>query len=117
MNATSNNCRFSILGGGGAAIASVAYASWGIDSTTPTTPGAWGGSFSANDETTGQMVTGATGTGLVAFVKGVLRITTGGTIIPSVALANANAAVVGINSYFRIWPVGNGTVTTVGNWT
>jgi hypothetical protein len=51
-----------------------------------------------------------------AFVQGILRVNAGGTIIPQVSLGIAAAAVVGRDSYFRIWPWGNGTVTSVGNW-
>jgi len=51
-----------------------------------------------------------------AIIKGTIRVTVAGTVIPQVSLNTAAAAVVGSNSYFRAWPVGNGTVTNVGNW-
>jgi hypothetical protein len=51
-----------------------------------------------------------------AFIKGIIRVTVAGTVIPQVSLNTAAAAVVGTNSYFRAWSVGNGTVTNVGNW-
>lgn len=51
-----------------------------------------------------------------AMIKGIIRVTGAGTVIPQVSLITAAAAVVAINSYFKCYPVGNGTVTTVGNW-
>jgi len=51
-----------------------------------------------------------------AHIRGKVRITTGGTVIPQVSLGQAAAAVVGADSYFRVWPAGSSTVTNVGNW-
>jgi hypothetical protein len=51
-----------------------------------------------------------------AIIKGKLRISAAGTLIPEVSLATAAAAIVAVDSYFRIWPVGSSTVTNVGAW-
>jgi hypothetical protein len=51
-----------------------------------------------------------------ARIWGIVRINAGGTLIPQVSLGVASAAIVGVNSYFRIWPVGTNSVTNVGNW-
>ena len=51
-----------------------------------------------------------------AFIKGIIRVTVAGTVIPQVSLTVAAAAVVGVNSYFKISPIGNSTVVSVGNW-
>jgi len=53
-----------------------------------------------------------------AFIRGTIKITTAGTIIPSVSLGIASAAVVGANSYFKISPISktNNANITVGNW-
>lgn len=51
-----------------------------------------------------------------AIIRGIIRINAGGTVIPQVALSVAAAAVVGVNSYFRMVPMGTNTVTNVGNW-
>jgi hypothetical protein len=59
----------------------------------------------ANTNTTGQ-----------ARISGLLRVNGGGTVIPQVSLGIAAAAVVGVNAYFRIVPVGSNTVLSVGNW-
>lgn len=50
------------------------------------------------------------------LIKGVIRVNAGGTLIPQVSLGKAAAAIVGTDSYFRIWPAGAGSVTNVGNW-
>ena len=52
----------------------------------------------------------------VAFIKGIVRVTTAGTLIPQVSLTSAAAAVVQLDSYFKIAPLGSQTVTSVGNW-
>jgi hypothetical protein len=51
-----------------------------------------------------------------AFIKGIIRVTVTGTVIPQVSLGVAAAAIVGVNSYFKATPIGSATVTTVGNW-
>lgn len=51
-----------------------------------------------------------------ARIKGIVRVTNSGTIIPRVSLGVAAAAVVGANSWFKITPLGSSSVTNVGNW-
>jgi len=51
-----------------------------------------------------------------AKVRGKIVIGAAGTIIPAFAVSVAAAAVVGVDSYFRIWAVGSNTVQSVGNW-
>ena len=51
-----------------------------------------------------------------AVIQGKLVIGTAGTLIPSIGYSVAAAAVVGADSYFRIWPAGSSTVQSVGNW-
>jgi hypothetical protein len=62
------------------------------------------------------LVTATTNTVGWAKVWGKVRVNAAGTLIPQVSLGIASAAVVGVDSYFRIWPVGAATVTRVGNW-
>ena len=57
------------------------------------------------------------GTVGIAFIKGIIRVTVAGTVIPQVSLGVAAAAVVQAGSYFKVSPLGNvSTVATVGNW-
>lgn len=51
-----------------------------------------------------------------ARINGIINISSSGTVIPQVSLGIAAAAVVGVGSYFRVRPIGNTTVTSVGNW-
>jgi hypothetical protein len=51
-----------------------------------------------------------------AKITGIIRVTTAGTIIPSVSLNTAAAAVVAVGSYFKICQIGTQSATTVGNW-
>jgi hypothetical protein len=60
--------------------------------------------------------TASTGTVGTALIKGIMRVTVTGTVIPQVSLTVASAAVVQANSYFKVSPIGNATVATVGNW-
>ena len=63
------------------------------------------------------LVTNSTGTVGSAVIKGIIRVTSAGTIIPQVSLTVASAAIVSANSYFKVSPLGNvSTVATVGNW-
>lgn len=58
-----------------------------------------------------------TTTGLTLYVRGTMRINSGGTVTPQLTQVTASAAaVVQPNSFFRCWPIGSNTVTTVGNW-
>jgi hypothetical protein len=63
------------------------------------------------------LVTNSTGTVGSAMIKGIMRITVAGTVIPQVSMTTAIAAIVSAGSYFRVSPIGNATVATVGNWT
>ena len=52
-----------------------------------------------------------------ARITGKVRISAAGTVVPQVSLGVAAAAVVGVDSYFRIWQVASSaTATTAGNW-
>jgi hypothetical protein len=62
------------------------------------------------------IVTATTATVGWAKVWGKIRVNASGTLIPQVSLGVAAAAVVGADSYFRIWPAGASAVTNVGNW-
>lgn len=62
------------------------------------------------------LCTASTSTTGYAFIRGVIRVTVAGTIIPQVSQTTAAAAVVGANSYFWVNQIGNSTVATVGNW-
>ena len=51
-----------------------------------------------------------------ACIKGILRVSAPGTVIPEVSLTVPAAAVVAANSYFKVSPLGSSGLTNVGNW-
>jgi hypothetical protein len=116
MSATSGNLRFDVLGAGTATLTNAAWSAVGLDNSTIGTAAANGGSFTASNVSTGNIVTAGAGTGLIANITGVIRVNAGGTIIPSVGLTTAAAAVVGTNTWFRIRKIGSGSVTSLGSW-
>lgn len=62
------------------------------------------------------LTTANTNTVGMAYINGVIRVTVAGTVIPQVSLGAANAAVVGLDSYFRAYQIGNASAAYVGNW-
>lgn len=119
MSGTTGNGAFSIIGAGSANIATARTVmhAVGIDATTTGTPAAQGGAFvqAANAFTT-NTVTAGTGTAMGVRISGVIDVTVAGTIIPSIALQTASAAVVKAGSFFRIQRIGNTATATLGNW-
>ncbi len=112
MSATSGNCGFDVLGAGTATFTSVTWISTARDATNLNVAVSPSTVFSSAAAQTGDIATPATTTGLYAVVRGTIRVNAGGTIIPSTNLANAAAAVVGVNSYFKLTPIGSSSVTS-----
>lgn len=114
MSATSGNASVSILGAGTATLTGIMQHAIGLDNTTPTTAAAHGGSVSVNPGV--NTATAGTGTGLVVSVRGTFRVTVSGTIIPSITLATAAAAIVQAGSYFKCAKIGESGDNTKGSW-
>lgn len=114
MSATSGNATVSLLGAGTATVDRVGQAAFGMDQSTPTTAAAVSGAVSVNTGT--NIATAATGTGMFASIRGMFRVTAAGTIIPSISLATAAAAIVQANSYFKCAKVAESGETYVGAW-
>lgn len=81
---------------------------------TLATAAAW--TSSVNTAANVAIATASTATVAAAYIRGILTVGTGGTIIPQVSLGVAAAAVVSTDSFFRLWPVGSNSVQSVGNW-
>jgi hypothetical protein len=116
MSGTTGNSKFS-LEVGTAVLGGVMQAVWGWDMAAGANTAAASGSYALT--ATGlptTMHTTATTTAQHSYVTGTFEVTTAGTVIPSIALQTAAAAVVGIGSYFECWQVGSTSMTTVGNW-
>lgn len=116
MSGTSGNFAFNPIGSGTATVDRVGYAAHGIDNTTPLNAGTQTGSASVTAASAASVVTAGTGTGAVASIRGMFRVSAGGTIIPSVSLVTAAAAVMKAGSYFKIEKIGESSETSLGAW-
>jgi hypothetical protein len=99
---------------GGTATISQSWRSSAAKSAALATATAMEQTFSTTANAT--IVTANTSTTGMAYINGVLRVTVAGTVVPQVSLGVANAAVVGLDSYFRAYQVGNSSAAYVGNW-
>jgi hypothetical protein len=117
MSGTSGNAAFQLRGAGTATLARILYQASGKDSTTPLATGTHNGTASVTQNSAASMVAVAVGTGMEASLRGTFDITAGGTIIPSIALVTAAAAVVKAGSYFKCWRAGDTATNTLGAWT
>ena len=99
---------------GGTATISQSWRSSAAKSAALATATATEQTFSTTANAT--IVTANTSTTGMAYINGVLRVTVAGTVVPQVSLGVANAAVVGLDSYFRAYQVGNSSAAYVGNW-
>ena len=116
MSATSGNLAFDILGAGTATISKALYYSIGIDSSTPTAAAAPSATLSTGAQSAASIVLAATGTGVVASGRGMFRVSVGGSIIPSLTLVTASAAVVKDMSYFKCRRIGAPAAVSQGDW-
>lgn len=113
MSASSGSFGFAL--GGSATLTSIFWTSVAMKASTQTTATALLGTSNATNANT-TLVTANTSTAAMCRIRGIVRTNVGGTIIPQVSLGIAAAAVVGVGARFRCWPIGSGSVTSVGNW-
>lgn len=116
MSATSGNLGWDLKGAGTATIDTVFQSAMGRDSTTSTTVGTIGGLFMITSAFATSLVTAATGTGLWLEVKGFFNVTARGTIIPSVNLITAAAAVVNAGTCMRVTQLGPNGANSSTDW-
>ena len=113
MSGSSGSFGF-VLGG-----TATATARWVADASMPSatnnTPTAGYQTFSTLAGTTALTANSTNGNG-VAMIKGLIRISSAGTIIPQVSLTVAAAAVVQLDAFFKVSPLGAAAVGSVGNW-
>jgi len=113
----SSNAAFDPIGAGTAVADRFGYQAFGQDNNSPLNAGAMGRSATVTQQTVASAITSGTGSGMVMQVMGMFRISTGGTIIPSITLAVAAAATLKAGSHFRISKIGESSETYVGAWT
>jgi hypothetical protein len=118
MSATSGSFGFALVGGTGPATFTQQWRSIAQKGTaTLTTATATQATYSTAANTT--IATASTNTVGYAWIKGIINVTVAGTIIPSVSLGVAAAAVVGVGSYFKVSPfsgTSGATNIAIGNW-
>lgn len=116
MSATSGNGQFQLVGAGTAAVGTVKIFRTGRDTSAPQTVAAYDSAIDNSATSSASMQTAATGTALSSYMRGTFEVTAGGTIIPSIALVTAAAAVVEAGSYFMCHRIGSVSLATVGQW-
>lgn len=110
---SSSSGSFGFALGGTAAIAAQLWETEGNKAALATAASAQN---TVNTAANTAIVTATTNTVGWARVNGKIRVTASGTVIPQVSLGVAAAAVVGTDSYFRIWSAGSSSVMTIGDW-
>lgn len=116
MSGTSGNAAFDILGAGTAVLGTVFYHVSGADQGNLTNQSNQTGSFSQAGQSQAAMVTAGTGATLGAEIYGTFEVSTAGTIIPSVTLANAAAATVVAGTFFTCRRKAPTATAAVGDW-
>jgi hypothetical protein len=115
MSATSGNADYDLLGAGTATLGTILHHFFGQDAAI-NTAGAVGGSYAVVASSPASAVTAATQTSLLLQIRGTFEVTSTGTIIPSLALVTAAAAVVQAGSYMKFMRLGDNSVVSVGQW-
>lgn len=112
MSNTSGTFGFAL---GGTATKTNSYQSYATKSNNALTTAVAASTAFGTGNTTA-LTANTTSTSGNALIRGFIRVTVAGTIIPQVSLTQASAATIAANSYFKVSPIGNDTVTTIGNW-
>jgi hypothetical protein len=114
--ATSHTTAFSPIGSGTATVTTLwwAYLWSAAAETISTTQSA----VICNDTSAKVLNAASTAVETTILVKGIIRCTSGGTIVPQITFS-ANPTGTNeckANSYFKIWPIGTNTVASIGAW-
>lgn len=115
MSATSGNALIDWLGAGNAVCGAWLWSYYGKDGTNATAA-ALNGAARVTQDSAASIVLAGTGTGMFIRAEGTFEVTTGGTIIPSIDLVTANAAIVAVGSYFMCERLGDHTAISQGAW-
>ena len=118
MSATSGNGRFDLSGGGTATLGRIMQSSTGRDvATVGSLPTAQSGAMVAANVFTTNTVLAGVAVAMEVSVTGSFDVTVTGTIIPSILLTTAVAAIVQAGSRFRCQRIADTGAVTVGTWT
>lgn len=116
MSTTSGNALINLLGAGTAVIGSWMWRLSGIDNSTPSTLLDDDSAYFQTNASAASAVTGGTGSALRLCIEGSFEVTTTGTLIPSIDLVTAAAAVVQDGSFLDIERIGNSGLVSIGAW-
>lgn len=117
MNATSGNALIDWLGAGTAVIDTWLWWYNAVDSSSPSPgPVTAQAGWPAQQDSAASIATAGTGTALGVFAIGTFDCTTGGTMIPSIDLVTANAAILSAGSYVMFERMGASDVVSLGQW-
>lgn len=117
MSGTSGNLAFDLLGAGTATMDRWGWQATGADNASPLNGNTCGTSATVTQQSVASVISAAVGTGIQFTVRGMVRISSGGTIIPSGTLANASAATVKAGSWIKVQRLGTSSETYRGAWT
>lgn len=116
MSATSGNAQFGLLGAGSATLGTQLYHVVGVDGAAGTAATQTGSTVVAGNTTPTSAMTAGTGTAMTINVRGTFEVTAAGTIVPSLALVTANAAVIKAGSFLSIRRLGSTSFVSQGRW-
>lgn len=114
MDTASGNAQFSLAGT--ATLGTILFSNWGYDTAPTTGPGTFNGGFAITAATAASMQAASAANSMATNITGTFEVTVAGTIIPSIALVNAAAAVISAGTYFECWSIGSNTVDSSGDW-
>lgn len=115
MSATSGNAAIDLLGAGTATASAWLWHAVGVDGNTATAA-TQTGSTTVTQQSAASIVTAGTGTVLNVSMRGTFEVTGAGTLIPSITLVTASAAVVAIGSYICLERIGSTSLVSIGQW-
>ena len=114
MSAGNGSFGFSI--GGSASFNSISWTSNAMKVASLLTANTMQSTFNTTNSNA-SIVTSSSNTQFgLAYIRGTIRVNVGGTLIPQVSLGVASPAIIGTNSYFKIFPIGTITASAIGNW-
>lgn len=117
MSSTSGNALIDILGAGTAVVDTWAWWYNAVDNSSPSPgPVTAQSGWPFQQDSAASIATAGTGTALAVAAWGTFDVTTGGTLIPSIDLVTANAAVLSAGSYFKVERMGATDVVKLGQW-
>lgn len=116
MSATSGNALLNLLGAGTATVGSWLWRVKGLDNSAPGTIADDDAAYLQTNATAASAVAAGTGTAMRVEVEGTFEVTTGGTLIPSIDLVTAAAAILQAGSFIDFERIGAVNLVSVGAW-